>query len=362
MIRTEKAALCFLHAIKGIGSKSLWKIKDSFGSFEKCLKSDSSRLYALLKSEIAQAIISQRQNSGIFFYLERLENEGINPVSFEESAYPSSLRNIYNPPLLLYFQGNMDCVKKICLAVVGSRAASDYGRTTARKLGHQLATRGISVVSGMARGIDTEAHRGTLDARGKTIAVLGSGLNIIYPRSNKRLFHEIIEQGVVISEFPLDTNPEPGNFPMRNRIISGISRGVVVVEARAKSGALITADYALEQGRDVFAVPGPINRESSMGANNLIKQGAKLITGVEDIIEEYYDITIPEKELPLQEQLLFLDEQEKVVVNCLAEDPLLFDDIIASTGFSIGELSRLLLKLELAGIVKSLPGNYYVKV
>ncbi|HBK53488.1 MAG TPA: DNA-protecting protein DprA, partial [Syntrophomonas wolfei] len=284
MIRTEKAALCFLHAIKGIGSRSLWKIKDSFGSFENCLKSDSSRLYALLNSEIAQAIISQRQHSSILFYLERLENEGINPVSFEESSYPSSLGNIYNPPMLLYFQGNMDCIEKICLAVVGSRAASDYGRTTARKLVHQLAARGISVVSGMARGIDTEAHRGALDAGGKTIAVLGSGLNIIYPRSNKRLFHEIIEQGVVISEFPLDTNPEPGNFPMRNRIISGISRGVVVVEARAKSGALITADYALEQGRDVFAVPGPINRESSMGANNLIKQGAKLITGVEDII------------------------------------------------------------------------------
>ncbi|MDD2509664.1 MAG: DNA-processing protein DprA [Syntrophomonas sp.] len=362
MIRTEKAALCFLHVIKGIGSKSLWKIKDSFGSFENCLKSDSSALYAALKPEIAQAIISRRQQSSIFFYLEQLEDKGINLVSFEEPDYPPMLRNIYSPPFMLYFRGYMESLEELCLAVVGSRAASDYGRTTARKLGNNLASRGISVVSGMARGIDAEAHRGALDAGGRTVAVLGSGLNVIYPRSNTRLYHEIIEHGVVISEFPLDTNPDARNFPMRNRIISGISRGVVVVEARARSGALITADFALEQGRDVFAVPGPINRESSLGANNLIKQGAKLITGVEDIIEEYYDITIPESECPVQEQLLFLDEQERVLINCLAENSLLFDDIIASTGFTIGQLSSLLLKLELAGIVKSLPGNYYGKV
>lgn len=362
MVRTEKAALCFLHAIKGVGSRTLWKIKDHFGSFEDCLQADSSRLYALLKEEIVQAIISERRHHHLFFQLERLESEGIAMVSFEEPSYPVSLKNIYNPPMLLYFRGNIDSYMKICLAVVGSRAASNYGRTIARKLANSLAMRGISVVSGMARGIDTEAHCGALDADGMTVAILGSGLNIIYPVSNKGLFYEISEKGAVISEFPLDTNPEPGNFPMRNRIISGISRGVVVVEAQAKSGALITADYALEQGRDVFAVPGPINRDSSMGTNNLIKQGAKLITGVEDIIEEYYDIKIPEKDSPIQEQQLFLDEQEEVVVKCLLEDPLLFDDIIASTGFTVGELSRLLLKLELAGIVKSLPGNYYVRV
>lgn len=362
MERTEKAALCFLHAIKGIGNKSLWKIGDNFASFENCVKSDSSRLHLLLKSELAEAIIYKRRQSDIFSCLERLEKEGIRTVSFTEPYYPPSLRNIYNPPMLLYYKGNAGCVNKICLAIVGSRAASNYGRTTARKLGFQLASMEIAVVSGMARGIDAQAHGVALDAGGKTIAVLGSGLNIIYPRSNLRLCEEICERGLVISEFPLDTNPEPGNFPMRNRIISGISRGVVVVEARSKSGALITADYALEQGRDVFAVPGAINRESSAGANNLIKQGAKLITGLEDIIEEYYDISVPKKDSLPQEELPFLTEAEYNLLKCLDVEPLLFDDIIANTGFSIGELSHLLLKLELAGIVKSLPGNYYVKV
>ena len=212
----------------------------------------------------------------------------------------------------------------------------------------------------MARGIDSEAHRGALEA-GKTIAILGSGLNVIYPPENRKLFEEIMASGLVISEFPLYTHPEPLNFPLRNRIISGLGRGVVVVEAKEKSGALITADFALEQGRDVFAVPGPINSKTSAGPNNLIKQGAILVTGIEDILEEYYDINYTPETLQ-QNRLLLLDDNEKLILKKLAHESLHFDELIQNCGLEIGTLSTALFKLEIEGIIKSLPGNYYVRI
>lgn len=360
MDRLEKAILCTIHSIPGLGNRSLWKIMDTFGSFQKFFEADSKTLYAsFLKPEIIDNLLEKRKGSPEIL-MEEYRSQDIEIVTWDESLYPHNLRNISNPPVILYYRGDIEVAGQICLAVVGSRAASVYGRNVARRLAKELAESGIVIVSGMARGIDSEAHRGALET-GKTIAVMGSALNVIYPPENRKLFQEIVASGVVISEFPLHTHPEPVNFPLRNRIISGLSRGVVVVEGKEKSGALITADFALEQGRDVFAVPGPINSKTSAGPNNLIKQGAILVTGIEDILEEYYDINHTPGTLR-QDRLLLLDDNEKLVLEQLAHESLHFDQLIQTCGLEIGTLSTVLFKLEFEGIIKSLPGNYYVRI
>ncbi|MDD2372220.1 MAG: DNA-processing protein DprA [Syntrophomonadaceae bacterium] len=360
MDRLEKAILCTIHSIPGLGNRSLWKIKDAFGSFQNFFEADSKTLYAsFLKPEIIDNLLKKRKSSPEIL-MKEYRSEDIEMVTWDESLYPQNLRNISNPPVILYYRGDIEVAGQSCLAVVGSRAASVYGRNVARKLARELAESGIVIVSGMARGIDSEAHRGALEV-GKTIAVMGSALNVVYPPENRKLFQEIIASGAVISEFPLHTHPEPANFPLRNRIISGLCRGVVVVEGKEKSGALITADFALEQGRDVFAVPGPINSKTSAGPNNLIKQGAILITGIEDILEEYYDINRTPGTLK-QDRLLLLDDNEKLVLELLANESLHFDELIQNSGLEIGTLSTVLFKLEFEGIIKSLPGNYYVRI
>lgn len=207
-------------------------------------------------------------------------------LSLLDKDYPANLKYIYDPPSILYIKGNILPEDTIAVAVVGSRRATYYGLKNAENLGFQLAAGGITIISGLARGVDSAAHRGALKARGRTIAVLGSGLNKIYPRENEELVEEIAQNGAVISEFALDTPPLRQNFPRRNRIISGLSLGVVVVEAAKRSGALITANFALEQGREVFALPGKIDSFTSKGTHDLIKQGAKLVESIEDIIEE----------------------------------------------------------------------------
>lgn len=360
----EKAALVAIHSIKGMGNRSLWRIKETFGSFQSILSTDSEQLKAIkLPDEVIKAVADLRESGKLELELEKISKQAVKVMTFEDEDYPQLLRNISNPPYVLYAQGNISLAGDLCLAMVGSRNATPYGKMAARKFSLELVQNNITVVSGMARGIDTEAHLGALEGKGPTIAVLGSGLDVIYPPENQRLFKQICENGLVLSEFPLSTAPEAGNFPARNRIISGLSRGVIVVEAMEKSGALITADFALEQGRDVFAVPGPINSKTSEGTNNLIKQGAKLITSVEDVLEEYF-FHNNEKELYSikQPKLLMLDKNEEIIVECIESQPVHFDDILAVTGLEIGVLSTILLKLEFEGIIKSLPGNSYVKV
>ena len=251
MDNMELAALCHLHTLNGIGSRTLELIKNKFGRFDTCYEAGPSLLHKYLTPEIANIIIeshARKQN-----VLDRIKENGFEVLCIEDEEYPLLLQTIPNPPYLLYYRGEVNILNQFCLAIVGARAATIYGRNSALKLAEELATQGIIITSGLARGIDTEAHRGALNVGGKTIAVLGSGLNVIYPRENTKLFNEISESGIVISEFPLDTPPEPNNFPMRNRIISGLSRGVVVVEAREKSGALITA--GLLWNRDVMFLP-----------------------------------------------------------------------------------------------------------
>ncbi len=357
----EKASLLAIHAINGIGNKTLFNIKEEFGSFAVCLEADSKKLHKIFTIDSIYRDISAAKNN-YMFYMDGLLSQGIDCVTIEDETYPDRLRNISNPPYLLYTKGDISLLKEFCIGAVGSRAATAYGKRVAFNFGRELAGQDIVTVSGMARGIDAEVHKGTLAGKGKTIAVLGSGINIIYPKDNTNLYREIAETGLIISEIAPGYPPEPGNFPARNRIISGLSYGVLVIEAKIRSGALITIDFALEQGRDVFAIPGPITSQNSEGTNNLIKQGAKPTTCIEDILEEYYDIRGQNSHQVMQNELPLLEDDEVKLVNVLDFTPSHFDQILTDTNLSVGELSMLLLNLEFKGIVKSMPGNYYVKV
>ncbi|NLB88288.1 MAG: DNA-protecting protein DprA [Syntrophomonadaceae bacterium] len=359
----EKASLCLIHSIIGVSNSTLYKIVEHFGSFSACLEAEYKDLQkSFLSPSICDGIIKSRHEC--FNYMDSLINDDIKIITISDEEYPQLLKNIANPPYILYGKGDINLLNEFCIAVVGARAATQYGKKVAYELGKELAAHDVVTVSGMARGIDSEVHKGSLQAQGKTIAVLGSGIKVIYPKENTELYKNICQEGLVISEFAPQTWPEPFNFPMRNRIISGLRYGVVGGEARIKRGALITSDFALEQGRDVFAVPGPITSKNSEGTNNLIKQGAKLITCVEDILEEYSRIKsfkpggveIVQAELPL------LSDKEQLLLNVLDFEPVHFESILNNTSFEIGELSTLLLDLQFKGIVKAMPGNYYVKI
>ncbi len=360
----ELASLYFLHSLDGIGNRSLWKIKQNFTSFQNCLAADSKNLAAsFLSPSISDRIVQAREQIDPVKSLQNLLATGTKIACVEDADYPSLLAKIHDPPYLFYYQGELGILGGLCIAVVGSRRASNYGRTQAHRFGREMAQEGIVVVSGMARGIDTEAHRGALEGGGKTAAVLGSGLDIVYPPENGELLKKIVEQGIVISEFPPHTHPEPGNFPMRNRLISGLSRGLLVVEAQKRSGALITVDFALEQGRDVFALPGPINSKNSEGTNNLIKQGACVVTELNDILGEYKTVfTNASMGALCQGDLFELDYEERIIITAMGYESVHFDELIYQSGFDIGALSTLLLQMELKGIIKALPGNYYVKI
>lgn len=360
MDKSELGMLYVIHSVKGIGNRSLWKIKDRFANITSFYEANESTLYkTFLPVEVVEQFLYIRKRVDPFIALEKLRDRGINIITFENDNYSKMLTSIHDPPYILYYMGRIEVLNNLGIAVIGSRTATSYGKIQARRFSQELAKMKITVVSGMARGIDTEAHKGALEAGGVTVAVLGSGLNVIYPAENSKVFYDIVQGGVVISEYPPDTAPEAGNFPVRNRIISGLSRGVLIVEARIKSGALITADFALEQGRDVFAVPGPVSSKNSEGTNGLIKQGAKLVSVVEDITEEY---GIIKERLVIQDQLFELDGEESKVIEYISSEPLHIDELIHITGMNLGLLSAVLIKLEMKGIITVLAGNYYVKI
>jgi len=295
--------------------------------------------------------------------LKKARDAAISILTFHDQGYPKNLLQIYDPPPLLYVRGELDAEDSLMVAMVGSRKGSSYGRAVTRRISKELASAGATVVSGMARGIDTYAHLGALEAGGRTIAVFGCGLDIIYPPENKRLFYDIIDHGAVISEFPLSTPPEGKNFPRRNRIISGLSWGVVIVEATADSGSLITASHALEQGREVFAVPGNIGMATSQGTNRLIKQGAKLVEGAQDILTEIlpqyggpqYGGMVTKDELPA------LSDEEDGIFQLLSHTPLHIDEISRLSRVEIRRVSTILLDLELKGVISQLGGKMFVR-
>jgi len=364
MNKIELAILYFFHTLNGVGNRTLWKIKGDFGSFQSCFEADSRSLNrSSLPLQVQSAIIESRRDAKPLALLEKLAAESIKICCVEDDDYPELLNSIFDPPYLFYYRGDIGLLNQFCFGVVGSRAATNYGKVQARRFGNELARQGMVVVSGMARGIDTEAHQGALEASGKTAAVLGSGLNIVYPPENKQLYNNICQSGIVLSEFPPDMHPEPGNFPIRNRTISGLCHGLLVVEAKQRSGALITADFALEQGRDVFAIPGPINSKNSEGTNALIKQGACLVSSIEDILNEYSLNQGNDSLGTHQGELLFdLDTDELSILESLGHEAVHFDALMGSTQLSNGMLSTILLKMELKGIIRAMPGNYYLKI
>ena len=294
--------------------------------------------------------------------LDRLKHLKISLTCHGDPLYPQQLNSLADAPVLLFYRGDLSCLQSPSVALVGSRAATSYGRDVSYKLATGLARQGVVVVSGVALGIDTKAHQGALAAGGLTAGVLGCGLDIVYPRGNKDLYPQIADHGVLLSEYPCGTRPDGFRFPARNRIISGIVQGVVIVEATLKSGSLITARLALDQGREVFAVPGRIDSAKSAGTHRLIKQGAYLVQSVDDIIGELGIEDEAQVQAPFRVSGSVESTEEQVVLDCLDVYPIDIDTILRVTALEAGKILDLLLQLELKGLVRQLPGQMYEKV
>ena len=316
-----------------------------------------------ISDELIEKLLSQKIKDAAKYDFEFCKKQDINIIDITSKEYPINLLNSPSPPPILYCKGKLLPKDEISISIVGSRKYSEYGKICTKKFAYELAKCGISIISGMANGIDSFAHQYALEANGRTIAILGSGVNVIYPEENKKLYYEIIENGAVISEFPLNTEPIPKNFPIRNRIVAGMSLGTLVVEANKKSGTMITARLAAEAGRDVYAIPGPITSQSSLGTNLLIKDGAKIATSTIDIVENiYFEIS---KKFPKSEQIsLFsspkLSEKENIIYKKLSLVPTSIDSLIESTNLPINELTSTLTLLEINDYIKCLPGKQYV--
>lgn len=350
-----------LNSIDGIGCHTFKLLIDHFGSPENVFKASIKELLNVegVGKETAKRIKEFRSSPLIHKELSLLQQHRVRLITLKDDDYPVNLREIYDPPPYLYIRGGLSRERdRLAIAIVGSRASTPYGLGVARRMAMELAYHGITIVSGLARGIDSEAHRGTLKAGGRTIAVLGSGIDIIYPGENKKLYEEISRKGAVISEFPISTPPLSNNFPRRNRIISGLSTGVLVIEASLRSGSLITARLALEQGREVFAVPGSITSSRSQGTNMLIKEGAKLVERPEDILEEILPHGVKSKE---DKRLnIPLTESEKKIYEVL-NIPKHIDIITGESGLNPGEVSAILMNLEIKGLVSQHPGKVFAR-
>ena len=356
-----------LKSVPGIGNLLFKRLLDRFQSPEAVLATPADQLLAVegMHRALAERIRRHRIPDAVLAELERAHAKGYRIITYADLRYPPLLREIPDPPPYLYVSGVLEPWTNT-IAVVGSRNATDYGMETARRLSYDLSVRGLIVVSGMALGIDTAAHEGALSANRTTLAVLGSGLERIYPHRNRRLCEKISEMGAVISEFPLGAEPEPHHFPIRNRIISGISRGTLVVEATRNSGSLITARLAAEQNREVFAVPGSVGSFKSTGAHKLLKEGAKLVEHAQDVIEELppwlgkAGTSGGSAETAAQPPLPPLTQEEREVVKVLSPYPLHIDALVRRTSLDAGTLSSLLLTLELKGVARQLPGKQFV--
>ena len=355
-----------LKSVPGIGNHLMKRLLDRFQSPEAVLQADPEDLSRIkgITLRLANQIKRHRLPGHIETELERIQRSGFNMMTYTDPLYPRLLREVADPPPFLYVYGRME-PDAGNVAVVGSRNATRYGIETAFRLSADLDRLGMTIVSGMAVGIDTAAHEGALSCHGRTIAVLGSGFDHVYPANNRKLFHRIAETGAVITEFELNAKPEAHHFPIRNRIISGMSLGVVVVEASTRSGSLITARLATEQNREVFAVPGSIQSYKSSGAHTLIKSGAKLVENAQDVIDEIRPhLTVAEPDeiqdaTPVAERTHSLTDTEAAVLKKLEVYPIHIDDLQQRTTIPGSQLLSVLLNLELKGIVRQLPGKYF---
>ena len=404
MLSNETISLIHLNMIQGIGLKTVQVLRGVFGSAERALQATPDELSKI--DQLSPAMCDLLRRKPVQYSIERelelIQEYGCQVLTLYDAAYPSQLKEVDTPPLLIYIRGELTSEDSLSISLVGSREAKDYGRKVGYRLSYQLAQRGLTVVSGLARGIDTSAHRGALEAGGRTIAVMGNGLSLVYPATNRDLAEKITESGVLISEFPMGTKPKPNNFPRRNRIISGLTLGTVVVEASNRSGALITARLAGEQGREVFAVPGEIFSELSTGTHMLINNGAKLINTVDDLLNELPPYTLnqiqskapvasipdietePSSQKPMVEKRASkraatqspaegqqpiqsapppgLTPDERTIFDAIETPSSHIDTIVRTTKLPISQVSSVLLMLELKGIVQQLPGKQFTKV
>lgn len=348
--------------IDGIGPVGFKKLLAHFPSLEQAW---SANFYQFSQAGLENSVIEQikikRPKIEPDLEIEKLEKEGIDLMTIEDKNYPKLLKEIYNPPALLYLRGKFEPSDEFSLGVVGTRKPSSYGQQVTPLIATDLAKAGLTIVSGLAKGIDTLAHQAALQSGGRTIAVLGSGLDqkSIYPSSNRYLAEKISQKGAVVSEFPLGASAQPQHFPQRNRIISGLSLAVLVIEAPEKSGALITAREALEQNRDVFAIPGPIFAQNSFGANNLIKMGAKLVTEANDILQELNLTLLTDAQK--NRKILPDNQEEALILEQLSHEPLHIDKIIIQTKLPAALVNSTLTMMEMKGKVRNLGGNNYVR-
>ena len=363
-------ALCLT---RGIAARLSARLLRQFGSPEDVFKAGLRQLEACeLPAATAQAIVKREG-------FKRAEKEiaairgisGCQLLNWSEPEYPQTLLQIYDPPVLLYLRGDAQILNAPSLAVVGTRRPTLYGTQMADRLSRDLAARGIVIVSGLARGIDAIAHQGTMTANGRAIGVLGTGIDVCYPKENKKLYEKVLERGAILSEFPLGTHPAPENFPIRNRIVAGMPLGAIIIEGAQYSGSLITARLAMEFGREVFGVPGNVTQAVSFAPNLLIKQGAKLVTCAEDVIEELptpVRAALTQLEQPEAEQRILLvaasltGSGQKIYALLSSDEPRPIDDIVERTGLNSSDVLATLFDLEMKGFVRQLPGKQFSKI
>ncbi len=359
MSSTERHYWVGFNKVPGIGAARLRLLVDYFGDLEAAWRAPSHALkQAGLDRRSLESLLKVREMLDLDAEMERLHQAGVQAITWVDDCYPPNLRQVYNAPPVLYVRGSLDTRDEWAVAVVGTRRASVYGKEAARMVCTGLAQAGVTVVSGMAQGIDTVAHRACLDAGGRTIAVLGCGVDVVYPARNSQLAAEIVERGALISEYALGTRPDARNFPPRNRIISGLTLGTVVVEGDMGSGALITSGFALEQGREVFAIPGNIFARASRGTNYLIQQGAKLVTQVGDVLEEL-NLTMVSEQAQAR-TVIPENKTEAVLLERLSAEPIHVDALGRAVNLPIAQVTSTLALMELKGMVRQVGGMSYV--
>jgi len=353
-----------LNMIPQMGPVRLRRLLDAFGSAEKILLARTDQLAAIdgVPRALAENISRWQEFADPSAELKKAADLGAHVITAEDDEYPSALREIHDPPIVLYVRGRLTERDRNAVAVVGSRKATHYATESAKKLSFQMAYAGLTVASGLARGIDTAAHQGALAAKGRTIAVIGSGLGELYPPENAELADRIAASGAVVSEFPIDTKPDRQTFPIRNRIVTGLSFGVLVVEAGANSGALISANMAAEQGRTLYAVPGRIDAPSALGSNRLIQQGAKLVITVDDILDDLPLVFREKPDLPAAAPAVDLTPDQQKILEAIGTEETSLDSVIATSGLTAAVVSSTLLALEIRRLVKQLPGKRFVKL
>ena len=401
----ETKSLVHLSIIPGVGDQTIQRLLTAFGSAQRALDATLDELARVdgVTATICQQLVSGKSRVSVDRELELVEAHNCRLVAIHDSAYPVLLKEIPDPPILLYVRGELGEPDAPSLTIVGTRSPTNYGKAISRQLSRQLAENGVTIISGFARGIDRCAHEGALEASGRTIAVLGNGLSQIYPDENRDLAEEIVKSGALISEFPMMTRPLPGNFPRRNRLVSGMSSGTVVVEASMRSGSLITARHAAEQGREVFAVPGQIFSKQSKGAHQLINEGAKLINAIDDIWEAFPDqrltpsldasqTRLPPGQIgstqaqtssnlfgedsdrdtsvgsagtsaapPPPKSMPQLNPDERTVLEAIDAPSSHIDQIARTTSLPMNKVSSTLVMLELKGIVQQMPGKQFAR-